>query len=336
MDILIEILSSYGDYVKGFFSSLKNPGHRLFIGFIVVSILAAFFVFKRQKNDNRFFEFLFPKHVWSHPAAKLDVKYFFFHGLIGHFLFYSLAGVCMAIGMVAGLGAEIDILENKTSPHSPFLTTIIAVLFLLIINFVADFMGWAIHYMQHKIPLLWQFHKVHHAGEVMHPLSNFREHPVDNITYSIFVSLFQGLAAGLLLGLINYMPSKLEIFGLSFFNILFNVSAYHLRHSHIWLKWPGILSKIFSSPAHHHVHHSRHPDHLDKNFAFMFPIWDVMFGTYFMPDTNEDVEFGIVEDSSELNSCINLYLIPFRDAYRLFKKPSAQAPTRVDTPSLKP
>ena len=38
-----------------------------------------------------------------------------------------------------------------------------------------------------------------------------------------------------------------------------------------------------------------------------------------MPEDNKDVEFGIVEDSSELNTCINLYMIPFRDAYRVFK-----------------
>jgi len=38
-----------------------------------------------------------------------------------------------------------------------------------------------------------------------------------------------------------------------------------------------------------------------------------------MPENNADVEFGIVEDSSELNSCLNLYIIPFRDAYRVIK-----------------
>ena len=51
----------------------------------------------------------------------------------------------------------------------------------------------------------------------------------------------------------------------------------------------------------------------------MFPVWDVLFKTYVMPEDNRDVEFGIVEDSSELNSCINLYVVPFRDAYRVIK-----------------
>jgi sterol desaturase/sphingolipid hydroxylase (fatty acid hydroxylase superfamily) len=98
------------------------------------------------------------------------------------------------------------------------------------------------------------------------------------------------------------------------------MAAYSLRHSHIWLKWPGVWSKILGSPAHHQVHHSRHPDHLDKNFAFMLPVWDILFKTYEMPEDNRDVEFGIVEDSSDLNSCMSLYTIPFRDAYRVWKQ----------------
>jgi len=58
----------------------------------------------------------------------------------------------------------------------------------------------------------------------------------------------------------------------------------------------------------------------------MFPVWDVLFKTYVMPEDNRDVEFGIVEDSSELNSCINLYVVPFRDAYRVIKSGNKTEP----------
>ena len=77
---------------------------------------------------------------------------------------------------------------------------------------------------------------------------------------------------------------------------------------------------IFPSPAHHHVHHSSHPDHVDKNFAFMFPIWDVIFNTYEMPKDNRDVKFGIGDgNAEELTSCLRLYWVPFRDAFRVMK-----------------
>ncbi|MGI9367986.1 MAG: sterol desaturase family protein, partial [Ruegeria sp.] len=44
------------------------------------------------------------------------------------------------------------------------------VTFLLVFYLVVDFIWFYVHYLQHKIPVLWQFHKVHHSAEVMHPL----------------------------------------------------------------------------------------------------------------------------------------------------------------------
>ena len=44
----------------------------------------------------------------------------------------------------------------------------------------------------HKIPALWEFHKVHHSAEVMTPLTELRQHPVEII---VVVNLI-GLATG--------------------------------------------------------------------------------------------------------------------------------------------
>ena len=79
---------------------------------------------------------------------------------------------------------------------------------------------------------------------------------------------------------------------------------------------------VFPSPAHHQVHHSCHPDHLDKNFAFVFPVWDVIFGCYVMPEDNRDVKFGVTDKDRghELDTCLKLYFLPFRDAWRLFRR----------------
>ncbi len=85
------------------------------------------------------------------------------------------------------------------------------------------------------------------------------------------------------------------------------------------------------------MHHSCHPDHIDKNFAFMFPIWDVIFKTYHMPQDNRDVKFGIGDgNAAELDTCVRLYLIPVRDAYRLvrasFKKSKQDPEPAVSNP----
>lgn len=310
---------TYLNYADSFFSFLANPKGRLFIVYLLSSVFIAYLVFRKSKSEEGFLKFIFPKSVWSHPSAWLDVRYFLFHGLIGHFLVHIFTAGIFVIGM--SYTVSLDRLENLVDASNYGLTYrfFIAGLCLIIMTIIVDFVTFYLHYLQHKVPLLWQFHKVHHSSEVMHPLSNFREHPIDNLTYNAVTSLFTGMAMGLILTFIGFKPDEVSIFGIGLVTFLFNITAYQLRHSHIWLKWPGVWSKVFPSPAHHQIHHSRHPDHLDKNFGFILPIWDVLFKTYEMPEDNRDVEFGIVEDSSDLNSCINLYVIPFRDAYRLLK-----------------
>ncbi len=51
----------------------------------------------------------------------------------------------------------------------------------------------------------------------------------------------------------------------------------------------------------------------------MFPVRDVIFGTYTMPEDDRDVQFGVPEEQGRnLDTVLNLYLVPFRDAFRLF------------------
>ena len=180
------------------------------------------------------------------------------------------------------------------------------------------------------MPLLWQFHKVHHSAEVMHPISNFREHPVDNFAYDLITGLGFGALNGIAVNVFGYLPSLPSLLGVPLLMLAFNLLAYNLRHCHVWLRWPGRWSMVLPSPAHHHVHHSCHPDHIDKNFAFMFPVWDVIFGTYTLPEDNRDVKFGIGEGkAAELSTCLQLYLIPFRDAWRVIRR-------RLRRPAAKP
>ena len=44
------------------------------------------------------------------------------------------------------------------------------------------------------------------------------------------------------------------------------------------------VRKLFATPAFHHWHHSAEREAIDKNFAVHTPIWDILFGTYYLPD----------------------------------------------------
>lgn len=56
----------------------------------------------------------------------------------------------------------------------------------------------------------------------------------------------------------------------------------------------------------------------------MFPVWDVIFKTYEMPEDNKDVKFGVTGvKHGEMDSFLKLYYVPFKKAFaRLRKRPS--------------
>lgn len=333
MHFITDLGARYLAYAQDVFLILFDPSQRLFWLYLLTSAVFAYFVYRHStramQDDGRadeapasFLSYLFPKSVWGHPSAWLDVRYFFFHKLIGHFLLFGLLLMMMGESFRWITGESLTAFTVRTEDiTSPWWVSLV---YMIVVITVVDFMGFYVHYMQHEIPILWEFHKVHHSAEVMHPMSNFREHPIDNLAYLIFVGMGYGVSMGAMAMMIGHLPSMPSILGVPILLFAFNIFGYNLRHSHIWLRWPGRWSMVFPSPAHHHVHHSCHPDHFDKNFAFLFPFWDVLFGTYIMPDDNREVRFGVAGmKSMEMDSCWKLYWIPFRKAYRRLRKSGA-------------
>jgi len=345
MEYLSEIATALFNRTVEVLAFPLDSANRVFWLYLITSAVAAYAVYrgiKAQKGhateqdaeaaSGTFFQFLFPKRVWSHPSAWLDLRYAIFHKIVSHFLLFGIGASATALGyrLVSGDDSLTDLIfqaERATAGDWVWAMGYMVVLWLIL-----DFIAWFIHYLQHKVPLLWQFHKVHHSAEVMHPISNYREHPVDNLAYGFFIGFGYGVVYAVAVRFLGHVPAAPTLLGVPLLMFLFNVVAYNLRHSHVWLRWPGIWSIVFPSPAHHHVHHSCHPDHIDKNFAFMFPIWDVIFGTYTMPEDNRDVKFGVPEEQGRnLDSVLNLYWVPFRDAFRLFRPKPQDTSTSAAT-----
>ena len=325
MEYLADLFSSYLVYVETKFVPIFDSTNRLFALYLLTSGMVAFLIYKSAQrkmttDETSFLRFLFPKKVWSHPSAWLDLRYYVFNGLLARFalLGISVATTALAYKLFSG-GHNFSEVAGQSSVGWGW-DLVISITYMFIVLFVSDFLAWFCHWLQHKSPLLWQFHKVHHSAEVMHPVSNYREHPIDNVLYLSVLGFGFGLVLALAVRIFGYLPSVPMVLGIPVLMFLFNIVGYNLRHSHVWLRWPGKLSMIFPSPAHHHVHHSSHPDHIDKNFAFMLPIWDVIFNTYEMPEDNRDVKFGIGDgNAEELDTCWRLYWVPFRDAFRVLQ-----------------
>src|SRR5207253_9759360 len=55
----------------------------------------------------------------------------------------------------------------------------VRVLFTVAFFFAYDFGRFVMHCLLHDVPVLWEFHKVHHSAEVLTPITTFRAHPVE-------------------------------------------------------------------------------------------------------------------------------------------------------------
>jgi sterol desaturase/sphingolipid hydroxylase (fatty acid hydroxylase superfamily) len=144
--------------------------------------------------------------------------------------------------------------------------------------FCADFFGYWMHRLFHGTRL-WRFHAVHHGSEFLNWLSSVRVHPINDVIQSTAVAccvLALGFPVGVLAG---YMP-LIVLFGL-------------FLHSNTAFAWPGPLRFMLASPTYHRWHHTSQAEGLDRNFAGLFPVWDLLFGTFFLPADRRPEKFGV-------------------------------------------
>lgn len=139
------------------------------------------------------------------------------------------------------------------------------------------FISFATHYLNHKVPLLWRFHRVHHLDTELDVSSTVRFHPLE-----MPLSMLIGLPLILLLGLSPWV--------LIFYELL-DVAVTLFSHSNIRLAAPlnNLLRYLIVTPDLHRVHHSTWEPETNSNFSAVFPVWDLVFGTY-RTQTREPLE----------------------------------------------
>jgi sterol desaturase/sphingolipid hydroxylase (fatty acid hydroxylase superfamily) len=134
---------------------------------------------------------------------------------------------------------------------------------------VADFTQYWVHRTFHTVPLLWPFHAIHHSSEQMDWLAGSRLHLVD-------VIVTRGL---------TYVPIFVLGFSERALMVYVFLVAAQATFIHANVRWQfRMLQRIVVTPAFHHWHHSAERESVDKNFAVHTPIWDRLFGTYYLPN----------------------------------------------------
>jgi len=261
-------------------------------------IAALFFVYERRKRGRRvrlrtILRGLFPRRIMMHRSNQADIFYLFFNVFMFSVMFgwAILSYQFISNGIIAGLVTLFGPVTPSTL--SPYITRAIITVML----FLAYELGyWFNHWLSHKVPLLWEFHKVHHTAEVLTPLTNFRVHPVYTWIFTNILAFSAAVANGFGHYLFGDAAYQYAFADTNIILVLFIHAYVHLQHSHMWIAFTGVLGRIFVSPAHHQVHHSADPKHFNKNFGSCLALWDWIFGTLYIPSKErEPLTFGFAD-----------------------------------------
>src|SRR5215472_3383509 len=144
---------------------------------------------------------------------------------------------------------------------------------------VSDFAHYWIHRAFHT-GRLWQYHAVHHSSEDLDWISAARFHPFNQLSDAILIDV--------VLLLSGISPKIFLIIS------PFNVFSSALVHAN--LNWTfGPLKYVLASPVFHRWHHTLPDKGGERNFAGTFSLFDILFGTFYMPERVLPEHYGIID-----------------------------------------
>ena len=151
------------------------------------------------------------------------------------------------------------------------------------------------HRFSHEIPFLWRFHSVHHSSEKLDWLAGERRHPIDGAIMAFFVGvplLFLGF-------------DLIDLLWLGVFNSLWDMTI------HANLRWRlRFMQGLWVTTEYHHWHHVADQNIRNRNYAGALPVFDWLFGTYYLPKDKSPSGYGI--DTPMPNSYLGQLSQPFR------------------------
>ena len=139
---------------------------------------------------------------------------------------------------------------------------------VLYAGLIIDFGLWFMHWLSHKLPLLWRFHALHHSAERLYWLNGERRHPI-----SALIMAGPGLLVAVALG------APAAIIG-----CWFAIIAVHLAFQHANLDYRlGPARYLICVAEVHRWHHKREYQDAQVNFGEFWAFWDLIFTTYKYP-----------------------------------------------------
>ncbi len=242
-------------------------------------------------------ETLLPKRRWNAPRPRR---------LLLHVVLASLNTVLIQLTVAAPLALLVETVRRRGWGLSPILgfTGAGEVLASVV---VLDLFDYFWHRANHRVPLLWRFHRAHHTDTHLDVTTALRFHPGE--------LLFSGLAKAVWIAI--WGPS---LWGFAAFEVMISAAAqYH--HSNI--DFPdaveGPIRLINVTPRMHASHHSALTRSLNANYSTILSVWDRIFGTYIPPTAEHLTMQGLPYGRDRDLDPRYFFVLPFQSA------PSAEA-----------
>jgi sterol desaturase/sphingolipid hydroxylase (fatty acid hydroxylase superfamily) len=201
------------------------------------------------------------------------------HALVNLFFTATSIVVNFALAFVLLMTSEFVASEGFgvlfLAPTLPLVVR--AIVGLLLLDLIS---AWLPHFVQHKTPVLWRLHLIHHSDTHVDTTTANRHHPGESVIRFAFTTMAV-LVTGAPMWLVFLYQSMSVV--LSQFN-----------HANISL--PAALDRAMSwvivSPDMHKVHHHFVLPYTDSNYGNVFSVWDRLFGTFMTLDRTKLV-YGI-------------------------------------------
>lgn len=132
-----------------------------------------------------------------------------------------------------------------------------------------DLIGaWLPHFVQHKTPLLWRLHLIHHSDTHVDTTTANRHHPGESVIRFAFTALGVVVAGAPLWMVFLYQSISVVL------------SQFNHANISVGPRFDRVLSWIVVSPDMHKVHHHFEMPYTDSNYGNVFSIWDRLFRTF--------------------------------------------------------
>lgn len=279
---------------------------------------AGFLAIRHWKRRGRFnvrliAHALFPRRIVRHSSTTADFGYMLFNCFVygGIFGMAGLSYQFLTNGLLQGLVHVFGPAAPSTLPVMAQRAGVTVVLFL-----AYELGYWIDHYLKHRVPVLWELHKVHHTAEALTPLTTFRMHPLDTFIFGHILAVTAAVGNGFAAYAFGDTTYQYALSGTNIILVVFIHVYVHLQHTEIWIAFRGALGRIFLSPAHHQIHHSTNPVHFNKNLGSCLAVWDWLFGTLHIPEKNrEKLVFGIAPMQADAHTITGEFIKPFGRAF---------------------